>query len=139
MNRIGNQAYSIEQLAGGYLKQKNTPVTQGEETTAGSFQQVLRTKQEAYESRLQSTGEVLFSKHANERLSSRNIHLTDAQMQRLNHGVEQARDKNINESLVMLDDLAFIVNVSNNTVITALAQGGESSHVFTNIDGAVII
>jgi flagellar operon protein len=39
----------------------------------------------------------------------------------------------------MMDNLAFIVNVSNNTVITALDQGSEASHVFTNIDGAVII
>lgn len=139
MNRIGNQTYSIEQLTGEYLKQKKAPVTAGEESAVSSFQEVLKTKQEAYESKPQFTGEVLFSKHANERLSSRNIHLTDAQMQRLNHGVEQARDKKINESLVMLDDLAFIVNVSNNMVITALDQGGETSHVFTNIDGAVII
>mgnify|MGYP004634645717 FL=1 len=60
-------------------------------------------------------------------------------MQRLNQGVEQARGRNINESLVMLDDLAFIVNVRNNTVVTALDQSGEAGHVFTNIDGAVII
>ncbi|MDE7367085.1 MAG: flagellar protein [Lachnospiraceae bacterium] len=139
MNRIGNQTYSMEQLAGEYLKQKKTPVTAGAVPETGSFQQVLKVKRESLEETLQTTGEVLFSKHANERLSSRNIHLTDAQMQRLNHGVEQARDKKINESLVMLDGLAFIVNVSNNTVITALDQGGETSHVFTNIDGAVII
>lgn len=139
MNRISSQTYSMEQLAGEYLKQKKIPVTADPASQAGSFQQVLKVKRESLEEQLHSTGEVLFSKHANERLSSRNIHLTDAQMQRLNHGVEQARDKKINESLVMLDDLAFIVNVSNNTVITALDQGGETSHVFTNIDGAVII
>ena len=139
MNRIGNQTYSMEQLAGEYLKQKKIPVTAEAISEAGSFQQVLKVKRESLEETLQTTGEVLFSKHANERLSSRNIHLTDAQMQRLNYGVEQARDKKINESLVMLDGLAFIVNVSNNTVITALDQGGETSHVFTNIDGAVII
>ena len=36
----------------------------------------------------------------------------------------------------MVDNLAFIVNVKNNTVVTAL--GDSSDSVFTNIDGAVI-
>lgn len=135
MNQIGNQLYSIEQITGEYLKQPNKtkkPVQQEGQT---SFQQVLQTKQTDY-ARQQG---VFFSKHASERLNSRNIHLTETQLERLNTGVEQARNKNINESLVMLDNLAFIVNISNNMVITALDQGGETNHVFTNIDGAVII
>lgn len=36
----------------------------------------------------------------------------------------------------MVDDLAFIVNVKNNTVITAVGDSTDS--IFTNIDGAVI-
>ncbi len=78
-----------------------------------------------------------FSKHANQRLLSRNIVLSDEQMNRLNNGVNRARDKSINESLVMMDNLAFIVNVKNNTVVTALSK--EDDSVFTNIDGAVIV
>lgn len=135
MNQIGNQIYSMDQIAGEYLKTKRTSTTTKETDT--SFQDILRQKKLGLETQ---TGEsVAFSKHANERLSLRNIHLTDTQMQRLNQGVEQARDRNIQESLVMLDDLAFIVNVRNNTVVTALDQSGETGHVFTNIDGAVII
>ena len=45
----------------------------------------------------------------------------------------------MNESLVLVDDLAFIVNVPNRTVITAMEQGETNSNVFTNIDGAVIM
>ena len=48
-----------------------------------------------------------------------------------------APEPNINESLVMMDNLAFIVNVKNNTVVTALESDEDS--VFTNIDGAVIV
>ena len=81
---------------------------------------------------------VKFSKHANQRLESRNINLSEDQMSRLNQGVSKARDKSINESLVMMDNLAFIVNVKNNTVVTAL-ESNEESNVFTNIDGAVIV
>ena len=37
----------------------------------------------------------------------------------------------------MVDDFAFIVNVNNNTVITAVDENED--RVFTNIDGAVIV
>ena len=94
-----------------------------------SFQDVLNAKVEQ---------EVKFSKHANQRLENRNIELSEDQLERLNRGVGQARTKQIQESLVMMDNLAFIVNVKNNTVVTAMEQG-ESGQVFTNIDGAVIV
>lgn len=138
MNQIGNPSYSIDQLAGEYLQQKPPQAVKEKAAATQSFRQVLLLKQQALQETTDAT-EVSFSKHASERLNSRNIHLTETQMQRLNQGIEQARDKNINESLVMLDNLAFIVNVKNNTVITALDKGGEANHVFTNIDGAVII
>ena len=79
-----------------------------------------------------------FSKHANSRLESRDIVLSDSQYERLSEGVTRAKDKNINDTLVMMDNLAFIVNVRNNTVVTAL-NPEEDSSVFTNIDGAVIV
>ena len=80
--------------------------------------------------------ELTFSKHANERLINRNISLSDEQMERLNEAAALADSKGIKESLVMVDDLAFIVNVKNSTVVTAL--GGSDNKVITNIDGAVI-
>lgn len=73
---------------------------------------------------------------ANERLANRNINLSAEQMERLENGTTKAREKGIQESLVMVDDLAFIVNVKNNTVITAMNDKTDS--IFTNIDGAVI-
>ena len=66
------------------------------------------------------------------------VELSEDQLERLNQGVGQARTKQIQEALVMMDNLAFIVNVKNNTVVTAMEQG-ESGQVFTNIDGAVIV
>ena len=57
-------------------------------------------------------------------------------MERLEYGMNRAREKGIQESLVLVDDLAFIVNVKNNIVITAVNDTEDA--VFTNIDGAVI-
>jgi flagellar operon protein len=79
-----------------------------------------------------------FSKHAQQRLESRNIELNDADLSSLQHAVDLAEKKGAQESLVLLRDLAFIVNVSNKTVVTALDGKGTDGNVFTNIDSAVI-
>ena len=122
---------SMTQAANLYLKQANSiqPVSNTEEEI--SFAKVLEQTEK------QSQG-VKFSKHANQRLQTRNIELSDTQLERLNSGIDRARTKKIQESLVMMDNLAFIVNVKNNTVVTAMQQGEEDA-VFTNIDGAVIV
>nr|WP_242973720.1 MULTISPECIES: TIGR02530 family flagellar biosynthesis protein [unclassified Butyrivibrio] len=85
-----------------------------------------------------SSEELKFSKHAANRLQDRNIVLTDEQMARLNMGKIEAGEKGIKDSLILIDQLAFIVNVPNNTVVTAMDQTENKSNVFTNIDGAVI-
>ena len=72
------------------------------------------------------------------RLDDRNIELSDEQIDRLNEGTQKANAKGINESLVLVDEIAFIVNIKNNTVITAMDQSEAKENVFTNIDGAVI-
>ena len=83
--------------------------------------------------------ELRFSKHAANRLADRSITLSDSQLNRLTEGARKAGEKGIKESLVMVDQLAFIVNVPNNTVITAMDQTQANENIFTNIDGAVIM
>jgi len=80
---------------------------------------------------------IQFSKHANMRLDTRNIRLDESQIARIEDGVAAARAKGIRDSLVLVDDVALVVNIKNKLVVTALNQGNE--HVFTNIDGAVIV
>ena len=120
---------SMGQAANLYFQNVKPEKTTEQNKEVVSFQDVLNAKVEQ---------EVNFSKHANQRLENRNIELSEDQLERLNQGVGQARTKQIQESLVMMDNLAFIVNVKNNTVVTAMEQG-ESGQVFTNIDGAVIV
>ncbi len=130
----GNQFLSIEQLQDQYLnaarQQAGTPKVNGP-----SFQDILSGKTQ----NIGTESEVRFSKHAANRLIDRNIELTKEQMERLNLGAAKAGAKGINESLVIIDSLAFIVNVPNQTVITAMDQTETDENVFTNIDGAVII
>lgn len=79
-----------------------------------------------------------FSAHANARIESRNISISGQDMARLESAFDQAQSKGAKESLIMLDDKAFIVNVPNKTVITAMDKAQLMSNVITNIDSAVI-
>lgn len=82
---------------------------------------------------------VTLSKHAQVRMESRNIKLDSNQMERLNLAVQRAKEKGIMDTLVLMDDKAFVINVRNKTVITAADRDTLKEKVFTNIDGAVII
>jgi flagellar operon protein len=102
--------------------------------TAGalSFGQVL-------ESSLLKSGELKFSAHAQQRMNDRNIQLSPSDLGRLQQGVAQAAAKGSQESLVIKDNLAFVVSVKNSTVITAVDATSMKGNVFTNIDSAVIV
>jgi flagellar operon protein len=79
-----------------------------------------------------------FSAHAEDRIAKRNIQITLDQLERLKGAVERAREKGGKDTLVMVDDKAFVVSVENRTVITALSGPAIKEGVFTNIDSAVI-
>lgn len=80
---------------------------------------------------------VKFSSHALKRLEERQIQLSDDQMQKISSAVEKAELKGAKDSLVMMDSTAFIVNITNKTVITALPIAESKENVFTNIDSVV--
>ncbi len=79
-----------------------------------------------------------FSRHAQERLTARNITLNEADLSQLQQAVDRAGEKGAQDSLVLLRDLAFIVSVRNRTVVTAVDAEHLKDNVFTNIDSAVI-
>jgi flagellar operon protein len=67
----------------------------------------------------------------------REINLSDDGISRLANAVEKAEKRGGKESLVMVDDLAFIVNVRDRMVVTALDPGSRGEGVFTKIDSVV--
>jgi flagellar operon protein len=79
-----------------------------------------------------------FSRHALQRLQQRGIELGGPTLQRLSDGVSRAAGKGARDSVVFVDNTAFVVSVANNTVITAVGSEHMREHVFTNIDSAVI-
>lgn len=145
MDIQNNNFLSIDQLKDRYITQSK----QADSRTAQkelSFQEVLRQKALQGNSILESSileseraSELKFSKHASGRLADRGIELSNRQLERLSDGVRKAGQKGIKDSLVIVDELAFIVNVPNNTVVTAMNSTETDDNVFTNINGAVIM
>ena len=140
-NMINGSIASIEQMTDiiGKNNSKNNVEKTYEGKTFADIYNQKRSIEEVISDRDITSGQLKFSKHAGERLGQRDIQLSDEQMMRLKEGTEKAISKGIKESLVIVDDLSFIVNTKNRTVITAMDQNNNEDNIYTNIDGAVII
>lgn len=88
---------------------------------------------------LQAQRGLRFSKHAVNRVAQRELALSPNELARLKEGVRIADEKGLKDTLILIDRTAFIVNVKNNTVITAVHNTDLKGNVFTNIDGTVIM
>ena len=80
---------------------------------------------------------VKFSSHALKRLESRNIQLSETELGRIQDAVYKAESKGSKDSLIMMDKTAFIINIPNKTVVTAIDVANSNENVFTNIDSVV--
>ncbi len=78
------------------------------------------------------------SHHARERLSQRQIPLTAETWGRVLKAVDKVAEKGGRDSLVLVGDMALVINVPNRTVVTAVDGSSMKERVFTNIDSAVI-
>ncbi|MBP7176327.1 MAG: flagellar biosynthesis protein [Thermoclostridium sp.] len=103
---------------------QNKPITQ----PSGSFANILKDKLDQ---------DVKISKHAQTRMEMRNVNLTEAQRQKLSNAIDKANAKGVRDTLIVMERMAFVVNVKNRTVITAMSSAEMRENVFTNIDGAV--
>lgn len=82
---------------------------------------------------------VHFSNHAVKRLEQRGIELKPEQLSKIELAIDSAAAKGAKDSLILLKDMALIVNVHNRTVVTAMDGNSMKDNVFTQIDSAVII
>ncbi len=107
------------------LGKVRTPI---KEAPSSSFDEVLQNE----------ISNIKFSGHAQSRLMSREINISQSDMFRLEDAVEKAASKGAMDSLIMLDNKAFIVSVKNRTVVTLLGMDQMHDNVITKIDSAVI-
>lgn len=99
--------------------------------TAKSFAEILDENQRNME--------VKISAHAQERLKQQNITITQQDMNRIKEATQIAQKKGSKEALMILRDLALVVNINNRTVITAVDKSRQKERIFTNIDSTIIL
>ncbi len=87
---------------------------------------------------LSGISKLKFSGHALDRLADRGVVMTEDKTERLLKAVDAAETKGSRDSLVLLDELAFVVSVKNRTVVTACETSSLKEGVFTKIDSAVL-
>jgi len=132
--------YSSVRFPGSYPQQQKQSGINAS-TDSNSFKSIL---EKSFQAKLDQPNrgyseKLVFSKHAQNRLEERGIQMTENLLNRLDDGTRLAKEKGIRASLVVVDQLAFIVNVPNHTVVTAMDQTETKSNAFTNIDGAVFV
>lgn len=123
----------IERLSSQGLVPQST-VTSGK-TKSGEFGQMLQQQLQAQS----QTPDVTFSKHARTRAQERGIEITQSLIDQIKGGMIRAQAKGATNILAMDSEKAFIINVPNAKVITAISQDEMGESVFTNIDGAVFL
>jgi len=88
--------------------------------------------------RADGKSDIKFSNHAQKRLETRQIRLPDDGLARLALAVDKAELRGGQDTLVLMDNLAFIVNVPQRTVVTAMDTQKRGEGVFTQIDTVVL-
>ena len=124
------------------IKRISTPITTGiphrtPQEVADSAG--MRSFKDILEEQIDDTLGVNFSRHAMNRAVERNIDLSVYNLERLNDGIKLAEEKGLDDTLILIDEAAFIVSVKNNTVITTVNREEMTGNVFTNIDGTVVM
>ncbi|GED18774.1 MULTISPECIES: TIGR02530 family flagellar biosynthesis protein [Kurthia] len=109
----------------------NNKLTQqkNNETANTQFQNLLNEAQQ----------KLKISKHASQRITQRNINISDVEWNKIEEKMQVAKSKGLNESLFLTQNAALIINVKNAIVVTALNRTEASNQIFTNIDSAILI
>lgn len=88
---------------------------------------------------LENQNEVSLSSHVVKRLEERQIDFDSNEYLKLKEAVAKLRDKGGRDSLVVTDKAAYIVDVKNSKVVTAVDKMNMNENVFTKIDSTLFI
>ncbi|EJP6470929.1 TIGR02530 family flagellar biosynthesis protein [Clostridium sp. FAM 1755] len=132
---INGKLHLVEDYNYASLKNKNIKT----EHKTESFEKLLNQKLNEKVSKTNKEESFIISKHAFDRMKSRNINLSEEDMNSINKAINIADKKGSRECLILCKDAALITSIKNRTVITAMTKEESKDNVFTNIDSAVII
>jgi flagellar operon protein len=78
------------------------------------------------------------SGYARRRMEQASAPLHCSTARRLRHAIERAEQKGSKDSLILLDNFAFVVSVEHMVVVTAVEDGRSQEGIFTHVDSVVI-
>ena len=84
-------------------------------------------------------GGINLSTHAAKRLEERQIDFNGEEYLKVKEAITKLKAKGGRDSLVITDKAAYIVDVANNKVVTAVDKSNMNENVFTKIDSTVFM
>lgn len=109
-----------------------SPGSSGADTFADTLEQLHRPRRDA-------ASAVKLSAHAEARIEQRDISLTRPERRALGQAMHALEAKGARDALLLRTDAAFVVNVPNRTVVTAINQSELQERIFTQIDSAMLV
>ena len=79
------------------------------------------------------------SGHAARRMEERNLDMDPSEFVKLRSALDQLKKKGGNNSLVVTEKAAYIVDVGKDTIVTAIDKDSMAENVFTKIDSTLFI
>lgn len=95
--------------------------------------------EELKRARQQQDSDLRVSKHAQKRIEQREIPFGAADRQSVHEAMLRLSEKGARDAVLMNSDAAFVVNVPERTVVTAMDRQEMQGRVFTNIDSALLL
>ena len=82
---------------------------------------------------------IKLSTHAAKRLQERNLNMDSDEYFKLKGAIDKLRTKGGQDSLVITPKAAYIVDINNNTIVTAIDKDNMAENVFTKIDSTLVV
>lgn len=82
---------------------------------------------------------IKISLHAARRLGERDMLMDKEELNKIKDGLEKLKTKGGRDSLIVTPNGAYIVDVKNSTIVTAMDKGSIQDNVFTKIDSTLIV
>ncbi len=82
---------------------------------------------------------IKLSSHAARRLQERNLIIDNDEYFKLKGAIDKLRDKGGKDSLIITNNAAYIVDVDNNKIVTAMDKNNMAENVFTKIDSTLFV
>jgi flagellar operon protein len=101
------------------------------------FNEIL--KQHSVESNQPLHGGLNVSSHAAQRLQERSIDFNGDEYMKVKDAMAKLKAKGGKQSLVVTDKAAYIVDVKNNKLVTAVDKASMNENVFTKIDSTLFV